>query len=105
MAGAPTCGGPMQLTRQADYAVRAMQYLAEQPPAARLTTAEIGAAQQIPVAFLTKIMAQLAAAGLVASTRGARGGVALARAPETISLLAVIEAIEGPLRLNVCIEH
>jgi Rrf2 family protein len=93
----------MQLTRQADYAVRAVLYLAERPSAARITTAEIGEHQKIPVTFLTKIMAQLVTAGVVQTTRGARGGVTLARPAATITLLEVIEAIEGPLRLNNCV--
>src|SRR5690349_17825425 len=97
-------GGGMQLTRQADYAVRAVLYLAERPLAARVTTAEIGAARKIPVTFLTKIMAQLVTAGVVQTTRGAHGGVALARPAALINLLEVIEAIEGPLRLNVCVD-
>jgi Rrf2 family protein len=93
----------MQLTRQADYAVRAVLYLAEHPPEKRVTTAEIGREQRIPVTFLTKIMAQLVTAGVVQTTRGARGGVMLSRSPDTITMLEVIEAIEGPMRLNTCV--
>ncbi len=94
----------MQLTRQADYAVRAVLYLAERDPAERVTTAEVARAQHIPLAFLTKIMAQLSAAGVLRSARGSRGGVALARPAAAVSLLDVVEAIEGPLQLNSCVE-
>jgi len=93
----------MQLTRQADYAVRAVLYLAESAPAERVTTAAVGRAQHIPLTFLTKIMAQLSAAGLVQSTRGSHGGVALARPAATLSLLDIVEAIEGPVQLNACV--
>jgi len=93
----------MQLTRQADYAVRAVLYLAERKPDERVTTAEVGREQHIPLTFLTKIMAQLSAAGLVLATRGSHGGIALARPAEAVSLLDIVEAIEGPVQLNACV--
>ena len=93
----------MQITRQADYAVRAVLYLAQQHQASRIATAEIADKQKIPITFLAKIIAQLGAAGLVRSTRGAHGGVALGRSPETITLLEVVEAIDGPMLLNACV--
>ena len=93
----------MQITRQADYAVRAVLYLAERGETSRIATAEIGRAQQIPVTFLAKIVAQLAAAGILRSTRGAHGGVALGRPADEISLLDIVEAIDGPILLNECV--
>ncbi len=93
----------MQITRQADYAVRAVLYLAERGPNIRVATAEIGRAQRIPVTFLAKIMAQLSAIGLVRSTRGAHGGITLGRPADEISLLEIVEAIDGPLLLNECV--
>ena len=93
----------MQLTRQADYAVRAVLYLAERKTEGRVTTAEVGREQHIPLTFLTKIMAQLSAAGLVRATRGSHGGIALARPAEAVSLLDIVEAIEGPVQLNACV--
>ncbi|MCC7359518.1 MAG: Rrf2 family transcriptional regulator [Anaerolineales bacterium] len=92
----------MQLTRQADYAIRAVLYLAEHKSDQRITTAEVGREQRIPLTFLTKIMAQLSAAGLVHATRGSRGGITLARPAEDVSLLDIVEAIEGPVQLNAC---
>lgn len=93
----------MQITRQADYAVRAMLYLAQQRPDTLATTAQIAREQHIPQTFLAKIMSQLSAAGLVHSTRGAHGGVRLARVAGDISLLEVVEAIDGPMLLNECV--
>jgi Rrf2 family protein len=93
----------MQITRQADYAVRAVLYLATQDPNLRVPTAEIGQKQNIPVTFLAKIVAQLAAAGILRSTRGAHGGVALGRPADEISLLEIVEAIDGPMLLNDCV--
>jgi Rrf2 family protein len=93
----------MQITRQADYAVRAVLYLAEQHAAHRVTTAEIGREQHIPITFLAKIVAQLTTVGILRSTRGSHGGVCLALPPDEISLLDVVEVIDGPIVLNECV--
>ena len=93
----------MQITRQADYAVRAVLYLAQLGPGQRATTAMISQKQKVPLAFLAKIVAQLAVAGVVHTTRGAQGGLWLARAAESLSVLEVVETIDGPLALNACV--
>lgn len=92
----------MQITRQADYALRAMLYLARLEPNQRAATSQIAEAQEIPPSFLAKIISQLSIAGLIHTSRGARGGVSLARKPEDVSLLDVVEAIDGPISLNEC---
>jgi Rrf2 family protein len=92
----------MQITRQADYALRAMIYLARQEPDQRSATSQIAEVQRIPPSFLAKIISQLAIAGLIHTSRGARGGVNLARQPADISVLEVVEAIDGPIMLNEC---
>ena len=93
----------MQITRQADYAVRAVLYLAEQGENGRAPTSRIAQEMRIPPSFLAKIVSQLSVAGVVQTSRGARGGVSLAREPKGISLLEVIEAIDGPITLNECV--
>jgi Rrf2 family protein len=93
----------MQITRQADYALRAMLYLARLEPKERAATSRIAEEQEIPPSFLAKIISQLSIAGLINTSRGARGGVSLARAPQEISLLDVVEAIDGPITLNECV--
>ena len=65
--------------------------------------AAIAREKQIPPSFLAKIVSQLSVAGVVQTSRGARGGVSLARPAEDISLLEVIEAIDGPITLNECV--
>lgn len=96
----------MQITRQADYAVRAMVYLAQIGPERRASTSMIAQEKQIPPSFLAKIVSQLSVAGLLQTSRGARGGVALAKPADEISLLDVVEAIDGPILLNECVgEH
>ena len=93
----------MQITRQADYAVRAVMYLAQIGPGQKAATSQIAKEQDIPLSFLAKIIAQLSVAGLLQTMRGARGGVSLARTPDEISLLEVVEAIDGPIKLNECV--
>jgi Rrf2 family protein len=93
----------MQITRQADYAVRAVLHLAKMEPNQRAATSQIAKEQHIPPSFLAKIISQLSIAGLLQTSRGARGGVTLARKPGKITLLEVIEAIDGPIMLNECV--
>ena len=93
----------MQITRQADYAVRAIYYLTSLGPDSRAATSKIAEEQHIPASFLAKIVSQLSVAGLLKTSRGARGGVSLARNPKEITLLDVVEAIDGPIKLNECV--
>lgn len=93
----------MQITRQADYAVRAVLYLANLGTNERAATSTVAEDQRIPPSFLAKIISQLSIAGLLHTSRGARGGVTLARDPQDITLLEVVEAIDGPIQLNECV--
>ncbi len=93
----------MQITRQADYAVRAVYYLTSLGEKQRAATSQIAQDQHIPPSFLAKIISQLSVAGLLSTSRGARGGVALAKDPSEITLLDVVEAIDGPIYLNECV--
>ena len=65
----------MQITRQADYAIRAVMYLAQLGPDEKAATSQIAEEKDIPLSFLAKIIAQLSVAGLLQTMRGARGGV------------------------------
>jgi Rrf2 family protein len=69
----------MQITRQADYAVRAVLYLSRVGGNQRSATSTVAKEQRIPPSFLAKIISQLSIAGLLHTSRGARGGVTLAR--------------------------
>lgn len=93
----------MQITRQADYAVRAVLYLARLGTSERAATSTVAEEQHIPPSFLAKIISQLSIAGLLHTSRGARGGVTLARDAKEITLLEVVEAIDGPILLNECV--
>ena len=69
----------MEISRQADYAVRAVLHLALHRSDLRVPSAEIAETQNVPAAFLTKILARLANAGIVDLKRGVHGGVSLAK--------------------------
>ena len=66
-------------------------------------TKDMARQQDIPHVFLTKIILQLVRAGLLRSFRGAGGGIGLARPKEEITLLQIVEAVEGPIALNRCV--
>jgi Rrf2 family protein len=68
-----------------------------------VATSRVALEQNIPAAFLVKIIAQLSVAGILSTSRGVRGGVKLAREPHSITLLEVVEAMDGPIRLNDCV--
>lgn len=93
----------MQLTRAADYAVRVMIHLAGMPPGARASRAGLAEAAECPEQFLSKVLQSLTRSGLVTSHRGNTGGFELPEAKRNATLLEVIEAIEGPMRLNLCL--
>ncbi len=95
----------MEITHQADYALRTVMYLAKQTPGQRHSTAQIASENGIPVSFLTKIIYQLALARIISTSRGAGGGVWLARPVEELSVLDVLEAVDGPILLNQCVDH
>ncbi len=95
----------MQLTRAADYAVRIMVHLATLPPGSRPNRAVLAEAGDIPEHFVGKVLQALARARLIESHRGMNGGFALAVPPNKVTLLEVIEALEGPTQLNVCLSR
>jgi Rrf2 family protein len=93
----------MQLTRAADYAVRVMMHMAALPPGARTSRTELAEAADCPEQFLSKVLQSLTRAGLIASHRGNTGGFEMPETHRGVSMLDVIEAIEGPMRLNLCL--
>jgi Rrf2 family protein len=92
----------LEITRQADYALRATVEVAQLSSDERVATATIAERQKIPLPFLAKIVSQLVVRGVLEATRGASGGVNLARPAETITMREIIEAIDGPITLNRC---
>jgi Rrf2 family iron-sulfur cluster assembly transcriptional regulator len=93
----------MKLTRGGEYGIRGVLYLAQQDEGRVSMLSAIAKAQDVPPRFLAKIFQALAKAGVVKSHRGAKGGFSLARPASDITVKDVIEAIEGPIYLNVCL--
>ncbi|MDX2152344.1 MAG: Rrf2 family transcriptional regulator [Bryobacteraceae bacterium] len=93
----------MQITRSADYALRVMIHLAALPAGARPSREIIAQWTEVPSEFLSKVLQALTRARLIQSHRGATGGFALARPGDEITALDVLQAIEGPLQLNLCL--
>jgi Rrf2 family protein len=93
----------MQLTRAADYAVRVMVHLAGLPPGSRVQRSTLAEATGVPESFMSKVLQGLVRARLISSRRGVEGGFELAVVPEETSLLAVVEAVQGPIQLNHCL--
>ena|SRR5215831_2471532 len=97
--------GLMQVPRRVDYGLRAVIYLAAQDPEKCCSIAEIAKKQAVPRKFLEKIIQDLMRSGLIKSRRGSCGGYRLARSPDAISFYDVIEAIEGPIAVNACLDQ
>lgn len=94
----------MQIPRRVDYGLRAIIYLSTQDPEKCCSIAEIARRQNVPKKFLEKIIQDLMRRGLIRSKRGSCGGYTLARSPDQISFYDVIEALEGPIAVNACMD-
>jgi Rrf2 family protein len=92
----------LELTRRADYAVRAMLALAR-TEAGWMSSPAIAGATGSPRRFVGQLMGDLVAAGLVEARTGRNGGYSLRRPPAQISILEVVEAIEGDARRRTCV--
>lgn len=92
----------MELSRKADYALRATVELAANKEGC-VSTKDLSRLTQSPYAFMTKIVSELSAHKLVEVLRGRDGGVKLAGDSKKISAMQVVEAVSGPLNLNRCI--
>ncbi len=92
----------LELTKRADYAIRAVVALAA-APVDRLSVRRIAADRDIPVGFLPQVMADLLAASIVEGLAGRTGGYRLARTADSITVLQVIEAVEGDSRRTTCV--
>ena len=93
----------MQLTRAADYGVRAMIHLAALPREERISLPELARLAEAPPSFLSKVMQVLTRAELIESRRGTTGGFAIREEGRQATLRTVIESIEGPVSLNTCL--
>jgi Rrf2 family iron-sulfur cluster assembly transcriptional regulator len=92
----------MEITRRTDYAIRMLIALASSPNGECVPAAELARRQNVPYPLARGIISDLARAGFITSRRGSGGGVVLARPPADISVLSIVESIEGPVALGLC---
>ncbi len=92
----------MRFSRLSDYAVALMTYIAQHPRQVH-TAANVAAAIRVPVPTVAKLLAKLRRNGLLASTRGVKGGYALVRPPGAISVTEIVAVLDGPIALTNCI--
>ena len=92
----------LQLTKRTDYAIRACLHLASEAPCP-IPSRRIAERMEIPERFLPQVMADLARAGIVNGISGKHGGYCLRRDPATVSLLDVIEIVEGSGLRDRCV--
>jgi FeS assembly SUF system regulator len=92
----------MRLTHLADYAVVIMTAAARREAGARLSASELAQETGVPLPTTQKLMGRLAAEGLLRSVRGASGGFELARPADAITLVDIVEAVEGPIAMTMC---
>jgi Rrf2 family protein len=93
----------MRVSRKADYAVRAMVYLASHRRRAAVPSQEISDAMAVPYRFLGQVLYLLKLGGLTASDKGVKGGWMLTRSPSAISLLEIVEAVQGSIVMLPCL--
>jgi len=93
----------VQLNRKSSYGLIATLELAGRRSEGPVSAGAIAAKYALPPSFVEKILHELKAAGLVEAQKGRRGGYSLARAPETISIRAIAEALGEPVALVGCL--
>ena len=94
----------MRLSNLADYAVLTMSQAARHCGGGRTSAAELAGETGLPAPTVQKLVSKLSAAGLLRSTRGANGGLQLARPAAAITLADIVEAVEGPIALTACMD-
>ena len=95
----------MRLSRTVEYALQATLHLAQSTTGAPVPSSQLAAAGSMPERFLLQVLRSLVHRGILNSTRGVIGGYALGRAASEISLLELIEAIEGPMKAELPESH
>ncbi len=90
----------LRISRRTDYAVRIIIAAAQEPPGTMVPAAQIGEQMAIPPSFLFKVIGDLKRGGLLLTATGRHGGISLTRPADRITLLEVVEAVEGPVLLD-----
>ena len=95
----------MRLSSMADYAVVTMCAAARHCGGVRVSASELAEETGLPAPTVQKVVSLLSKAGLLRATRGAGGGLQLARPAAAITLADIVEAVEGPIAQTACVEH
>ncbi|MEW9096936.1 MAG: Rrf2 family transcriptional regulator [Clostridiaceae bacterium] len=95
----------MNITQEADYAIRAIFILAKEGEGIKLDAKTIAERGNIPLRFLLKLLRKLIKAEIIKSYRGVNGGYALNKKRVDINLKQVIEAVDGPIAINRCLNN
>jgi len=95
----------MRLSRKSDYALRAVRHISNLPKGQLGSINSVSEAESVPREFLAKILKDLTRSGILVSYQGVTGGYRLAKTPKEVTFLDVIEAIDGPIHLNLCTEE
>ncbi len=93
----------MQLTKESEYALLGLAYLASQAPGTAVSAADIAKAQKLPRTYLAKILQKLSRHGILAAERGPGCGYALTRLPASITMREILQAVEGRRLLQGCL--
>jgi Rrf2 family protein len=94
----------LSIGRHTDYAARLILHLAALGDDVQVTIREVAAERLLPMPFVRRLISQLTKAKILTATRGAHGGIRLARPAAEISLLDIVEAMEGGVALNRCVD-
>lgn len=95
----------LRLSKMADYGIVLMVHVAGCPSEQVHTARELAAESRLPLPTVSKVVKTLVREGLLVSRRGVHGGYSLARAPDAITVVDVIAALEGPVALTACAAH
>ncbi len=94
-----------RVSRRVDYGLRLLIALAADQNAGSQATSRLAERLDIPLAFLHQIGRSLIQAGILRSSPGPGGGLRLNQSPDNITLLQVLEVLDGPVKLSACLEQ
>lgn len=94
----------MKITQEGDYALRVILYLYRCGIGKRMEAKSISEHENVPPRFLLRLLRKLTVADIIESHKGFGGGYDIVRNPSSVSVLEVIEAVEGPIAINKCLE-
>jgi FeS assembly SUF system regulator len=94
-----------RISKETDYGVLLLTLMARGPDSVSISARELSQRSGLPLPMVSKILKLLARGGVLSSQRGPKGGYALTRRPDRISVADVVAALEGPVSITECIEH